>query len=65
MSADPTGQILACHSKNKFVELFQFFKNEEAEAKLKKRMKKLRKKQKYVDNVPFLNVFEHIYVVNI
>ncbi|XP_045473808.1 WD repeat-containing protein 3 [Harmonia axyridis] len=46
MCADMGGQIFACHGKNGIIEMFQFRSDEEAEAKLKKRVKRLKKKEK-------------------
>ncbi|XP_044759709.1 WD repeat-containing protein 3 [Coccinella septempunctata] len=49
MCADASGQILACHGKNQLIEIFQFLSDEEADAKLKKRVKRLRKRSRTED----------------
>lgn len=46
MCMDPTGQVLACHGTDSQIELFQFCTDEEANTRLKKRIKKEHKKAK-------------------
>lgn len=47
--SDTTGQIVGCHGSDKQIELFWFCSDEEAQSRLKKRMKKERKKQEGLD----------------
>ncbi|XP_072390913.1 WD repeat-containing protein 3 isoform X3 [Diabrotica undecimpunctata] len=50
MYSDATGQILGCHGTDMQIEFFQFLYEEDAQLKLKKRLKKEKKKTRFEEN---------------